>query len=250
MRSRGEGKAPLRPAEWGVLEAVPLFLLALVPTILVGGLAGPHRSAESGRLVYGVLSCPAFSTVVAVAGEVGFFAVALLWVRIVNHAPASQLGLMVPSRSDVLVGALAGAGLFAFGIGLAELITVVVTAIIGHQPASPDQVDPCVRGMWFALTGPVVVLLAPLGEETFFRGFLYRGLRRRLSVWPAALVSGALFGLIHFQGWSFLLIVPSLVMVGVGLALVFEYRQSLVASMTAHATFNLFGYALIALGRR
>jgi membrane protease YdiL (CAAX protease family) len=37
--------------------------------------------------------------------------------------------------------------------------------------------------------------------------------------------------------------------VGVGLAFVYERRGSLLASMTAHATFNLFGFLLIALFR-
>jgi len=57
------------------------------------------------------------------------------------------------------------------------------------------------------------------------------------------------FGLLHFQGVSFLLIIPGLVVVGIGLALVFERRQSILASMAAHATFNLVGFLSIALHR-
>jgi membrane protease YdiL (CAAX protease family) len=37
--------------------------------------------------------------------------------------------------------------------------------------------------------------------------------------------------------------------VGVGLALIYERRQSLLASMTAHAVFNLFGFILIYTSR-
>jgi membrane protease YdiL (CAAX protease family) len=121
----------------------------------------------------------------------------------------------------------------------------VVTVFLGHTPKQPDQIPSCVAGGWLAALGPVVILVAPLGEETVFRGFLYRGLRRRFTVWPAAMLSGALFGAIHVYP---LLMLP-LASVGVGLALIYERRQSLLASMTAHAVFNLFGFILIYTSR-
>ena len=43
---------------------------------------------------------------------------------------------------------------------------------------------------------------------------------------------------------------PALVVVGIGLALVYEKRQSLLVSMAAHATFNLVGFLMIASSRR
>ena len=96
----------------------------------------------------------------------------------------------------------------------------------------------------------MVILVAPLGEELFFRGFLYKGLRRRFSMWPAAVISATAFGAAHFAGVDFLILIPALVVVGIGLALVYEKRQSLLASMSAHATFNLIGFLMIALSRR
>jgi membrane protease YdiL (CAAX protease family) len=125
----------------------------------------------------------------------------------------------------------------------------IATRILGHSPTEPQQVVACVRGVGLALLGPIVILAAPLGEELFFRGFLYQGLRRRFSVWPAAIMSGVFFGLVHLGGVAFFLIVPSLVAVGIGLALVFERRRSLLASMAAHAAFNAVGYLAIALSR-
>ena len=43
------------------------------------------------------------------------------------------------------------------------------------------------------------VVLAPIAEELFFRGFLFGGLRRRLSFVPAMLITSVLFGLAHGQ---------------------------------------------------
>jgi membrane protease YdiL (CAAX protease family) len=129
------------------------------------------------------------------------------------------------------------------------VVRAAATEILGHTPEEPEQVVACVRGLGLALLGPIVVVAAPIGEELFFRGFLYQGLRRRFSVWPAAVLSGIFFGLVHLGGAAFLLIVPSLTAVGIGLALVFERRHSLLASIAAHAAFNVVGYLAIVLSR-
>ena len=59
-------------------------------------------------------------------------------------------------------------------------------------------------------------------------------------------VAGVAFGAVHFAGLSFLLLIPPLIVVGMGLAWIYERRQSLLASMAAHATFNLVGILFIA----
>jgi membrane protease YdiL (CAAX protease family) len=124
-----------------------------------------------------------------------------------------------------------------------------VDAVAGHHVSNPEQVPQTVKGGLLIVSGFVVVVLAPLAEETFFRGFLYKALRRRLSTWPAALLSSFFFGLVHFAGLKFLLIIPALIVVGLVLAMVYERRQSLLASVVAHATFNLIGFLVIAFGR-
>lgn len=47
------------------------------------------------------------------------------------------------------------------------------------------------------------VLVAPICEELFFRGFLFGGLLHRMSFWPAALLSAFLFALAHGDIGSF-----------------------------------------------
>jgi CAAX protease family protein len=47
------------------------------------------------------------------------------------------------------------------------------------------------------------VLVAPICEEIFFRGFLFGGLLHRMNFWPAALLSAFLFALAHGDIGSF-----------------------------------------------
>jgi membrane protease YdiL (CAAX protease family) len=191
-----------------------------------------------------------FFTVASVAQETALICSVLLWVLFVNHGPLAALGLP-PRRpwSDAVVGVVTGVAM-VFGAGiLLQVVHAIVEAILGHSVSNPEQVPNEVKGALLAVSGVVIVGLAPLAEEVFFRGFLYKGLRRRFSVWPAALISAFFFGLVHFAGIRFLLIIPSLILVGVVLAGVYERRQSLMASVAAHATFNLIGFLFIAFGR-
>ena len=56
--------------------------------------------------------------------------------------------------------------------------------------------------------GFVVIVVAPVAEEFFFRGFFYRALRSRLGVLSAAAIDGLVFGLIHFTGTDTLELLP------------------------------------------
>jgi membrane protease YdiL (CAAX protease family) len=85
-------------------------------------------------------------------------------------------------------------------------------------------------------------VIAPIVEETVFRGVLYRHLRNctakwrtGVSVFSSTLVNSLIFAVIHPQG---LLAAPALMGVAVGLSLVREWRGSLVAPITMHAANN------------
>lgn len=89
----------------------------------------------------------------------------------------------------------------------------------------------------------LAVVVAPIVEEFLFRGLLYRHLReatRRwrvaLSVLASAVISSLIFAAMHPQGW---LGIPPLMTLAVCFCLAREWRQSLLAPMTAHAVNNL-----------
>ena len=88
----------------------------------------------------------------------------------------------------------------------------------------------------------VACILAPIVEETMFRGVLYRNLREmtnRRGFTFSFLVSGLLasfiFAVIHPQG---LIFVPLLMSLALGFSILREWRGSLIAPMIAHAIQN------------
>ena len=225
-------------ATWRPIEALPVFFIALLATAVL-------------TLPVSLLrSCSARYDLAVLAGEIALAGAVLWWVAFVKRTPVRAL-VGAPRRplGDLGMGVLAGLALVVVAGIVLALTRSAATAILGHTPRDPEQVIGCVRGLSLAVLGPIVVVAAPLGEELFFRGFLYQGLRRRFAIWPAAILSGVFFGLVHLGGIAFLLIVPSLTAVGIGLALVFDRRRSLLASMAAHAAFNVLGYVAIVLSR-
>jgi membrane protease YdiL (CAAX protease family) len=97
-------------------------------------------------------------------------------------------------------------------------------------------------------------IVAPIVEETFFRGFVFRGILsqripaslsrtaplRRVGFWPAALISGLLFATVHFELG---LLIP-FTAIGVLFSWMFWRSGSLWPNILAHAGFNAISLTL------
>jgi len=88
----------------------------------------------------------------------------------------------------------------------------------------------------------LVIVVAPIVEEIFFRGFVYKSLRSSLPIWAAALVAGVVFGLVHiFTG---AIAVPLLIVFGAILCLVYERTGSLYPVIGMHALVNTLAFVV------
>jgi membrane protease YdiL (CAAX protease family) len=96
------------------------------------------------------------------------------------------------------------------------------------------------------VAGIVVIVVAPIAEEFFFRGFFYRALRTRFGVLWAAAIDGAVFGAIHFTGSGTLSILPILGFLGFVLCLIYERTGSLYPVIALHAVNNSIAYTVVA----
>jgi len=92
--------------------------------------------------------------------------------------------------------------------------------------------------------GIVVIVVAPIAEEFFFRGFFYRALRTRMGVLVAALIDGLVFGLIHFTGSDTLALLPMLGFLGFVFCLVYERTGTLYSTIALHALNNSIAYGV------
>ena len=80
----------------------------------------------------------------------------------------------------------------------------------------------------------LLILVAPVVEETFFRGFVFPGIGRRYGMWWGATVSAALFAAMHVSLGA---LFPLFVM-GLLLAWVYFRTRSIWACIGFHAAYN------------
>jgi membrane protease YdiL (CAAX protease family) len=167
------------------------------------------------------------------------FELVLLLVAVVYTAGAYTGGIALLGWRPRRPGAWLGWALAALGIAyLALFAYIAVTQVPALHWARPQQNVPDDLFHNRVTLVPAIVLtvvVAPICEESFFRGFVFNGLRRQLGTPLAATISGVLFALAHF---SPSLIVPFTI-IGVGFAYAYRYTGTLLANVTAHAVFNL-----------
>ena len=97
------------------------------------------------------------------------------------------------------------------------------------------------------LAGVAACLGAPIVEEIFFRGLLYRSFRNRLGVLLASVIAGAIFGILHTQ--YPLIVRPELMFFGVIAALLYERTGSLLPGIAMHCFIDASGFELALTGR-
>jgi uncharacterized protein len=115
--------------------------------------------------------------------------------RQAGASAAGYLGLTLPRKKDVLVGIIAITVFTVFAGGISSLLS--------RDPVNQFQLDlyrtASAAGWlpWLLLT---VVVVAPIGEEILFRGFLFRGWHRSdKDAWAVIIVIALLWALIHLQ---------------------------------------------------
>lgn len=147
---------------------------------------------------------------------IGFRKTEWLWIR---RSIFWGLGLMV-IRALLAQGLL---GLFPFlNFGTEMLQQTLVT----NNATLSSQIVIVVLG----------ALVIPVGEELFFRGFLFRWMRNRLSFRMAVLMSALVFGAFHLIPIQAIMAFP----LGVLNAWMYERSRSLWPPIVLHITNNLF----------
>jgi membrane protease YdiL (CAAX protease family) len=127
---------------------------------------------------------------------------------------------------------------------VAYLVLTSIYTVLVDPPSEqlPNGLEDADQNLLLALaTGMLLIVVAPLAEEVFFRGFLYQAFRNSFGVLPGALLSGLLFGAIHLQFFKLV----QLAILGVILALLFEKTRSLWPPIILHAVNNSLAFAYL-----
>jgi membrane protease YdiL (CAAX protease family) len=225
--------APEPSVRWGMGDAVLGTIGALVVSLVVYSVAlsvsnTPTEDSDTIPLwAVALLQVPLWATLLAVA-----------WRATMRKGRSSlrlDFGLAFRPK-DIWVGLLSG---FVAQMAIAAVLVLLESVFdldisdVGEVAENlTDRADDPVGVVALFL---VVVGIAPVVEEIFYRGLWQRAAQRRLGRWPGLLLGAVVFGVIHLQP------IDTLALVAFGLVagwLADRYGR-LGPAIWAHVAFNL-----------
>jgi membrane protease YdiL (CAAX protease family) len=227
-----------RRVPWGLADSIwglvgGLLLVVIVPPLLVlpfdPNLGDPDKASDAAIIATQVLFDGMLATVaIGMASRWRFNVREALYLLGVRRFEPSAIGWTFAVLGLYYAGAIAFSALVL-------------------QPKQQDigkELGVCNPGFGIAFAAILAVIaVAPFAEELFFRGFFFAGLRTRWSLWPSALVSGAVFGLVHAPTGPTAAI--PLAGLGVGLAWLYNKTDSIWPCMLAHFLNNALAISVV-----
>jgi len=242
------GPGGLAAVAWSVWEALGLFLVGnlALGEVLVAGLVLLVLGVQPNEDIAGL------PTIVAtIAADLAFLAVIALWFRWRYPDAIRRIGVVFGGRGarDAAFGFVGGLLLYAaVAVVIGVPLLWLFRSVFGSQVSQPEQIATDISAGAKVLAVLSAVVIAPITEELYFRGILYRSVRDRRGVALGVLVQALIFGAVHAPAapWRDVLFLQTLMcFTGAGLALLYERRANLVASVAAHMAFNIVGVIAI-----
>jgi membrane protease YdiL (CAAX protease family) len=246
--SPGAGPQGLPAVDWSFPRALLVGLVTnlLLAQVVVGGIA---------FIALGITDVDDPKTIYAgLIGDVAWLGFMIIWLVRWHPDWRARIGVFGGRRGvrDALAGLVGGVLLYPGIVIVGLVLTALFEAVSGRPTTTPDQLPQHLNTPEAIASVILAVFVAPVAEELFFRGILFRSIRDRRGFWLGALVSGLIFGLAHYEAaaWQDTVLLQSImVFTGVALAYLYERRGNLLANVTAHMVFNVVGVFLILSAR-
>lgn len=190
------GTASLAPPDrrpWGVLASLGWYILIFE----IEGRAYDRLLNDTGLQAFLDRTYALHALGIVAAWGINLLII-LLAVRMTRIPPRDYLGWMWPRWRDVALG-------IAVVVALYSAFCLLIWSAGGAASAAADYRATIAAGTspwWFVLQWWPTLILSPFVEETFFRGFLWRGVQARCGNGIAFLVTTVLFATMHYSYWA------------------------------------------------
>ena len=139
-------------------------------------------------------------------------------------------------KFDVRKGLLLAIAVVGIGIAIAYGYGALLQRL-GYETSSDIYYPFDINGIGITFFAIIAVLVAPIAEESFFRGFMFAGIRKRIGFPGAAIISAAIFAIAHLSTES---LVP-IFLLGLMLAWLYHKTKSVWPCIIVHAAYNSIG---------
>jgi membrane protease YdiL (CAAX protease family) len=251
------GETPLRSRKWPlagvmIIDLVLIFVAILVTTTVISlifiGLRAFQQGGASGLdqdQLLKLLGPDGTFTILLVQNAI-FVLVPVLRVGVLRREPLAEIGFRAPNPGRLIM----------LGVGMAVVMyagSIALSLAFAQFGIEQNQAEQFKKQFSLApgdTFGQALFLiggglLAPIGEETLFRGYVFNAIRltfsaKRWGIPLAYLASALVFAVIHFSGatqGAIALIVP-IFFIALVLAWGMHRTGSLLPGIVAHALFN------------
>jgi len=220
---------PCGAAAWPPWTSIAALFAGLLVTVL-GSAVVAIVSGTAGELDD---PPPAVNIALTLFQNMALVGAAVGFAYLVGRPRAADFGLVRPPRIRRAIGMIA-----VVFVSFYALSGAWVTLLgLDEKQELPDRLGADGSLVNVLAVVFLITVIAPLGEELFFRGYFFGSLRNWRGPWLAAVLTGAVFGLIHFGSAPVGFIVP-LGFFGFGLCLLYHYSGSLYPCIALHALNN------------
>jgi membrane protease YdiL (CAAX protease family) len=169
------------------------------------------------------------------------------WIKIKYGLTKEALGIRKPNSSILLYTiVIMMAVLIYYLLIRLHLINVVSISNFSHKSYSiTDYIL-----LPLSIIGFASIVLTPITEEIFMRGFVYGYLRQRTGVISALLIQALIFSLYHYGIDNDVTSLFIIWFIGLILGILYEITGSLYPSMVFHGVYNYIALIYIALPNR
>lgn len=227
------------PWDWvDVFLFVVLYLLSIAAAVTLVGLGFASAGVTVKQMRTSGPYQAFFVIVVQVVQSVFVFAYLVAQMRLRFRSPFWHTIGWRPFDSGKIPRRLAFLGLMLGGFSLSMAVQLAAR-FVGTKAKLPiETLFQDSRSI--LLLGIMAITIAPVVEETIFRGYLYPVLARSFGVGFGVVVTGILFGLLHAQQlWGGWVQIGLLMVVGVIFTLARAASRTVVASYLLHVSYNL-----------
>jgi membrane protease YdiL (CAAX protease family) len=218
-------------ASWGPGRAFAGFAFVLAVSLVFSGIVvAIDNDVESlGALI-------AVQATLAGSLLLGAFLFASPGLR--SLAPREALGLKRPVRKAIWLSVVTYFGYLACALVIALLITPEQEDIARDLGSDEGVLGTLIAGF-------LIVIVAPVTEEIFFRGFFFQGLRRGMAVVLAALISSGIWALLHYTGPETWGVVLQLTVFGLWLSWLYSKTGSIYPAIAVHMVNNAVAFTIL-----
>ncbi len=228
-------------ARWVVLGLPPFFFLVAIVAASVWVVS--TGITDSNGVASTVANATPWLLLTVQVLMLGLLALVWRFERIDQPGPGWQLQTDQTWRSEIILGAAIGLTLaILYGLALEPMLIWLQQTLGDYVPAGE---------LWPSLGASLLpffvanVVLAPLVEESLYRGYALPRLIARFGK-PAALVIHAIaFGLLHWSGGFWYMLLTGILAGGLFAWLALTRRQ-IITSYAAHLALNLVEFGFVA----